>query len=376
MGKPRPGKPRSHDKAVTVVGLGNIGAALIPHLARMRRLTRVTLIDNDIYEKRNLAFQDILPGDVGKPKAVVQARRLHRINPSLEVEALFEPVQNVPLGRLRCDVILADVDSMEARRVINEAAWALGAPWIDSGVRATDGLLARVTVYVPGRNAPCIECGWHEAHYRALEQAHPCLGGGIRTAPTQAPLSIGALAAALQAIECQKLLLGDVAHAASGRQVLIDAMHHSHFVTRYRRLPQCRFDHRVLGDVRRLSWGAGKLTFGQVLDLGRRALGADGRVRLRVEGRPFVRKLQCLRCRRTRGVLRLRGRFGPRGLTCRRCGGRTVPVGFDIAERIDITAHDQKLLARTLRSAGFRPGEIFSIGTSQGREVHYEIQCV
>ena len=57
------------------------------------------------------------------------------------------------------------------------------------------------------------------------------------------PACLGALAAALQAIECQKLIAGQSAAALIGRQVLIEAATHRQFVTVFRRNPKCRFDH-------------------------------------------------------------------------------------------------------------------------------------
>ncbi|MDX6614340.1 MAG: molybdopterin-synthase adenylyltransferase, partial [Blastocatellia bacterium] len=103
-------------KSVVVIGAGgNIGSHLVPHLGRMPNVARVTLIDRDVYEPPNLLTQDITPRDVGRRKALVQARRLARINPDLRVRAIAEAVERVPLGLLRADVILACLDSRRAR---------------------------------------------------------------------------------------------------------------------------------------------------------------------------------------------------------------------------------------------------------------------
>src|SRR5205823_9529388 len=67
--------------SVTVVGAGDIGTHLLPHLARMWGVRRVTVIDRDRYEEKNLTSQNITRRDVGKRKAMVQASRLRRINP-------------------------------------------------------------------------------------------------------------------------------------------------------------------------------------------------------------------------------------------------------------------------------------------------------
>ena len=117
--------------------------------------------------------------------------------------AVSLPVETVPLGRLRADVILACVDSRAARQYLNQAARHLGVPLIDAGV-FPDGLLARVSVFLPGAEHACLECTWDQADYDAIEQSYPCQGGVPDAAASGAPAHLGALAAAVQAIECQR----------------------------------------------------------------------------------------------------------------------------------------------------------------------------
>ena len=81
--------------------------------------------------------------------------------------------------------ILAALDSRQARQVVNQAAWRLGVPWIDTGVNAAQGLLARVGVFVPGPDGPCLECGWSARTYDLIEQAHPCHDERIEAATDQ-----------------------------------------------------------------------------------------------------------------------------------------------------------------------------------------------
>jgi len=175
--------------SVTVVGAGgNIGSHLVPHLARMRGVERVTLVDPDICVEKNLASQDITGRDVGKAKAAVQARRLRRISPVLAVKAIVEAVENVPLGLLRGSVLLACLDSRAARRSVNLAAWRLGLPWIDAGVHGDD-LLARVNVYFPCPDQPCLECAWDDRDYQMLAQVYPCVGRDAPRATNACPSS-------------------------------------------------------------------------------------------------------------------------------------------------------------------------------------------
>ena len=178
-----------NSRHVVVVGVGNIGSHLVPHLGRMTGLAGVTLVDRDRYDESNLAGQDITRGDVGRPKVRVQAARLRRINPSLAVRAVAAGVEELPLGLLRADALLGCVDSRAARQTLNEATRRLGVAWIDAGVQGT-GWLARVSVYPPDARAACLECGWDQRDYDLLEQAYPCTPGA-RVPPPTRPVGAG-----------------------------------------------------------------------------------------------------------------------------------------------------------------------------------------
>jgi molybdopterin/thiamine biosynthesis adenylyltransferase len=359
-------------QSVVVIGAGgNIGSHLVPHLGRMREVERVTLIDPDVYETANLLTQDITPSDVGRRKALVQANRLSRINPRLRVTAIAEAVERVPLGLLRACVILACLDSRRSRAYVNQAAWRLGVPWIDTGVEASS-LLARVNVYVPTAASACLECGWDEQDYRMLEQAYPCQGFNEATFSTNAPSSLGALAASLQALECAKVLSGQLEQAAIGQQVLVDAAHHKHYVTNYRRNPVCRFYGHETWSIKKLHGGACELTVRQAIELGKSIAHAGGSKGLRVEGNPFVRRLTCTGCGQTRRLLRLQSRLRATDERCARCGQRMVASGRDLSERLEMTSLPEKVLARALHSLGFRLGDVFSVG-SRAAELHFEI---
>ena len=311
--------------SATVLGLGNIGAFVAGLLARLLDLVHLTILDRDAYDETNVVSQDIVAADVGEPKALVQAERLRRINPQLRVEALVDDLEFVPMGLLRADVLLACLDSRRARQVVNQLAWRLGIPWIDAGVRA-DGSLVRVNVYVPGYDRPCWECPLDDLDYAAIETIYPCQGEAPAPRATNAPASLGALAAAVQVVECEKLLTGRIERALIGKQVIIDAAAHRHFVTSFRRNPVCRFDHATWA-IDRLPQQPSKLRVGDAFALARGAGAA-----LRVEGQAFVRQLTCPRCGEARALhWRLSGRLGPER-QCPRCQRRMVAAGFDVVE--------------------------------------------
>jgi molybdopterin/thiamine biosynthesis adenylyltransferase len=360
------------DKNVVVVGAGgNIGSHLVPHLGRMPQVGCVTVIDKDVYEAGNLLTQDITPRDVGKLKALVQARKLRRINPALRVEAIADAVERIPLGRLRADVILSCLDSRIARQHVNQFAWRLGVPLIDAGVEA-GGLLARVNVYMAGQDSPCLECAWDDRDYEALEQTYPCLGLAPSLARTNAPSSLGALAASLQAIECRKLLSGQTDRAAISKQVLVDAAFHKHYVTAFRRNPCCRFSGHAVWNIQRLNRSVKDLTLAQALELAPVGVSKNGSHALRIEGKPFVKRLTCPSCGAARSLLRLECSLRDGQTKCAKCGRRMLATGFDLVERLNTSAVSRNVLGRTLGSLGVRAGDVFSVGDGEG-ELHYEI---
>ncbi len=355
-------------KHLVVAGAGgNIGSHLVSHLGRMASVNRVTLIDPDAYETANLLGQDISASDVGKKKVRVQAKRLKSINSEVEITTLAEPVENVPLGRLRGNVLLACLDSLSARQVVNRAALRLGIPWIDAGVRS-EGLLARVDVYLPGEKRPCLECGWNDKDYRNLDQVLPCAKEAAAP-PTNAPSSLGALAASLQAVECSKLLADSPYRAEPGSQILIDAAHHNYYFSRFQRNPDCRLpDHRPRA-IEMLDKRPGEIVLGEAIGLGgfRYEL-----ARLRVEGKIFLLGLTCQGCGRRRSLLRLAASLRPGNVQCRRCKASMVAGGFDTSESLELASLSSASLDRSLESLGFRSGEVFSVGDGR-REKHFEL---
>lgn len=354
---------------VTVVGAGgNIGSHLVPHLGRLADVTRITLIDRDRYESDNFHSQDVEKRDIGRPKVEVQARRLHRINSAVSVAALNAAVEDVPLGALRADVVLACLDSRRARIAVNQAAWRLGVPWINAGVDGRD-LLVRVQTFIPAPDTACLECAWEQADYDAVEQEYPCQSGEA-TAPTNAPSSLGALAAALQAIECQKLLSGDADQTLAGRDLMIDARHHRQFVTAFRRNAACRMPDHDCWRIVRLDAPASRLTLRAMQIVGSTGDAGDD-VLFRVAGQRLVLRLRCPACGAARHAFRLERSLRNRP-TCRHCGSRLQTSGFDVCDAAPLSAAPRPSLDVPLSRLGVRPGDVISLGSASG-ETRYEV---
>lgn len=407
---------------VVLVGVGNIGSHLVSHLGRMTEVGRVTIIDRDRYERANLVGQEILPGDIGRAKSRAQAARLRRLRRDLAVEPVVADVERIPLGMLHGDVLLAGVDNRRARQHLNDAAWLLGVPWIDAAVDGA-GLLVRVAVYVPGEDAGCLERGWNEADYAALEQTYPCLAAagapavavasgksvgasaghaaasrsdgafaGRATAsrsdgasaghttgtgphealrPTGAPSSLGALAAALSALECRRLLGSAGAAASAGRQIFFDAEHHQYYCTHLRRNPDCRREDHVPGRPRELRLDLRTVHAGDLLD--GRAAGLDeahagaGPFELRVGARRWVREVVCGSCGAAGATLRLADGdlTRPQG-ACPRCGGRRYARGVEAAAYLVRESLSRKQRRTSLYRLGLRRHDVLTLRRTDG----------
>jgi molybdopterin/thiamine biosynthesis adenylyltransferase len=354
---------------VVIVGAGTIGSHVVSHVARRSDVTRITVVDPDTYAPHNIRAQEISPADVGKLKADVQARRVTEVNPKVVAQACPQPVEALPLGWLRGDVILSCVDSRRARMAVNQAAWRLGVPWINAGIDAA-GLLARVQVFRPGRDVPCLECAWDQRDYELVEQTYPCQDPAS-PAPTGATSGLGALAAAIQGVECDKLLDHDEAGLLDGRDVLIDARHHRHFVTEFRRNPVCRMPDHVGWSITPLAVEPSSTPFDELLTMAGLPPGRD--VRMSVAGQQWVPTVTCDLCDR-RVQAGWFGRAEPDGgaTRCADCGGMTRPAGFDVRDAIAI--EDVNARARTLPIAllGLVTGDVLTFTTS-GVITHLEL---
>lgn len=156
-----------------VAGCGNIGSNLLPLVARLPNLARVIIADPDRYEEANRVGQAITPWDVGRLKVAVQAENLRRTHPDLELIAYAERLEVLPLGVFLGAVLVSCLDSRDARLQLNRIAWRVGSPWVDAAVDA-ERRLARMSVFDPGVNRVCGECGYDLMDYAQLEVAVPC----------------------------------------------------------------------------------------------------------------------------------------------------------------------------------------------------------
>ena len=137
------------DTTVAVVGAGNIGGQVGPHLAMLGM--GVLVVDKDTVAEENLGTQGFTEDQLGLPKAEARARHLLQINPSCRMEALHADIEQLGLGALRgVGLIFSCLDTRRSRIVLNELVTYLGIPWVDGAVDGSGrSLLGRVAAYDP-----------------------------------------------------------------------------------------------------------------------------------------------------------------------------------------------------------------------------------
>jgi molybdopterin-synthase adenylyltransferase len=148
---------------VLVLGAGGLSCTVIQHLCGLG-VGRLTIVDRDVVEGRNLARQFLYRhGDVGTAKVLRAAEWVREFDPSIEVTAIEEDLQSLDrvadlLARHRPDAVCAGVDTPhEIDAWVNAACVAAQVPFVRAGIWVTQGLVWSVD---PGRSA-CSGCHQH-----------------------------------------------------------------------------------------------------------------------------------------------------------------------------------------------------------------------
>lgn len=353
--------PLAH-ACILLVGLGAIGSHVAALLARLDQVAKIILVDFDSFDTpRNVMGQAIEVRHLGFKKAVAVAEIVRAIRPGLEVVVIDARMQEVPIGRLACDVIVSALDSKLARQYLNEVAYRLGGiPVVDAGVLASMAL-ARVGVTLPGASNSCLECQFTTDDYRNLEIVFSCMGR--REMPsTNSPAYLASLAASIQAGEVHKILLGRWDEALVGWELIVSACDHGRLLSRVPRNPACRFDHRV--------W---RVEDGPSLSAAVADVFQASCVRsLSVPGGQFARALCCGSCGSRQPILRFVRDTVDLTRPCEKCACPMFVSALDWTGGLTagkITGFENLSLGRI----GLEEGDILILAQAQGMEIHRKI---
>ena len=124
----RAGTPISN---VIIIGAGGTGGHLFHNVLRLIKDTqiKITLVDGDIVERKNVNRQNFFESDIGKKKAAVQANRYGRafgvpvdiVDEFLEDETLLLDLLRSS-GYRSVPVVLSCVDNHKTRKLIGRVA--------------------------------------------------------------------------------------------------------------------------------------------------------------------------------------------------------------------------------------------------------------
>ncbi|HEV2315884.1 MAG TPA: TOMM precursor leader peptide-binding protein [Candidatus Acidoferrales bacterium] len=231
------GQQRLLQSSAVLIGCGALGTVAANLLVRAG-VGRLRIIDRDFVELSNLQRQTLFEESDAReslPKAVAAHRRLVAINSDAAVEPVVADLNPENTRELLSGfpLILDGTDNFETRLLINDAAIALGVPWIYAAAVASYGLTFTI---LPGETA-CLAC--------LLESHDPSNSvrssfGLEETCDTAGILnSAASVVASIEAAEATKLLAGKSA-ALNGRLVSCDVWTGRFQSIRVARNPQCR----------------------------------------------------------------------------------------------------------------------------------------
>ena len=227
------GQQRLLQSSAVLVGCGALGTVAANLLVRAG-VGRLRIIDRDFVELSNLQRQTLFEESDAReslPKAVAAHRRLVAINSDAAVEPVVADLNPENARELLSGfpLILDGADNFETRLLINDAAIALGVPWIYAAAVASYGLTFTI---LPGETA-CLACLLESnGEFAGLGLEETCDTAGILN-------SAASVVASIQAAEATKLLAGKSA-ALHGRLVSCDVWTGRFQSIRVARNPQCR----------------------------------------------------------------------------------------------------------------------------------------
>ena len=182
------GQLKLKNAKVCVVGTGGLGHPIISRLTAMG-IGTLRIIDRDVVELSNLHRQTMFDeDDVGQVKVEVAAKKLKKLNPYCNIEALAISVNDYTALEVieGCDVVIDALDSVNARYALNKACVKLNIPFVTG---AAVGVSGQVFTVLPKESA-CYFCMFPDLDEDtmptcSIEGVHPSIlsiVGGIEVA--------------------------------------------------------------------------------------------------------------------------------------------------------------------------------------------------
>jgi molybdopterin/thiamine biosynthesis adenylyltransferase len=197
------------------VGVGSGGMVVLDLVARDPRVTRVTLVEPDVYAPHNVHRHVFPASAVGGLKAELAAQWVRERRPDLAFKAivadLTDPARQDEFARLAaaCDVGVCAVDNEPAKFAFDALLRAAGKPWT-LGEVLSGGIGGWVHRFTPG--GPCYGCVSSYLQRNVTEEPTPpspdYANPGAGVAETTVPASKASISAiaSLHAVATLELL--------------------------------------------------------------------------------------------------------------------------------------------------------------------------
>lgn len=194
------GQQKLQEARVLVVGAGGLGCPALQYLVAAGVGT-LGLVDDDVISLHNLHRQVLYAsGDIGQPKTVVAAERLHQMNPEVTIKTYSSRFTNQnALGMIgHYDLVLDATDNFATRYLINDACVLGGKPLIYGAISQFEGQIA---IFNAAGEEPAV-------NYRDLFPQPPQQGSALNCAEAGVLGVLPGIIGTMQAAEAIKLISG------------------------------------------------------------------------------------------------------------------------------------------------------------------------
>ncbi len=351
------------DAKVVVIGAGALGNEVLKNLALLG-VGNLFVADLDRIETSNLSRSILFrERDNGRPKAEVAAEAVRDVYPGVNVHWFHgDVIYDLGLGVYRwADVVIAGLDTREARLAINRYCWKTSTPWIDG---ATEVLQGVIRVFIPPDGA-CYECTMSAADWEVLNERRGC--GGLRNngAPAVRIPTTPITASIIAALECKeavKILHG--MESLSGQGLVFNGNVNESYTVRYSFNEECN-SHETFDRVIPLDRSVVDTTLAELLRTAEAALGPGAVIEFNQD---ILTAFSCPRCGTTEQVFRPRGSVSENAALCPTCRELRQPV---VAGSI---SESDPFLERTLADFGVPPFDIVAVRRGMER-IGYEFSA-
>ncbi len=215
------------DAKVLIVGVGGLGSPVAFALTSIG-VGNIGLIDGDRVELTNLNRQILhSTSRIGMPKVESARQFLEELNPTVDIVTYYANLTKENAMDLinDYDVIVAGLDNLPSRYLLNDACFFAGKPLIEAGVLRFNGMGRTI---VP-KKGPCYRCIFPDMP--SSGNIPSCLESGILG-------SVPGVMGFMQAVETVKII-GGIGKLLINQLLLFEALDMEFRVPSFRKDPRC-----------------------------------------------------------------------------------------------------------------------------------------